>query len=466
MVISAENTDRKWWGRRDVNVSTSGPSLSMPPHSQWFHPHKTILETFLSFFLRFFIPLYKMLPCPTIVNDKTDPKELEPLKNFRQMSYSFYEMALNDMRQKYQWEGMPCLNIIPRKGNILIDWGIVSDYSLLLQQNQEVLLEEQPNMVPVYVHGPSRLINTTKQSNSDDLPLQSSCLSTLLNLEGYPLVPIILWFHGGGMVAGSAKDNRALAYVRDILHAQRKTRNQQQMTSDDILLITADYSLAPERPFPSGIIDCLSVVEHLIDFFPSHPIHIAGESAGANLTAVVALECARRYPGRISSAFINQPMFNPTADTMSYHANSNSSFLNGDWMRWCWRAYLSLDIDTSTTRISSVDVSSHINAVSQSKWATSSDNWQRLFAPYTELPTNDALEQSFWIIIASKADPLFDEGRKLAGELLEIVGNEVRDEKKIVTYIETNGDHVTGLLFDKEKYSEIIEAVRQHLFGN
>lgn len=470
------------FNRQDSTPASA--SASLVPHSKWFHPHKTFLETVLTFFLGKFLALDKMLTCPTVVDDQTDPKILKPLIDFRKLhSRSLYEMALNEMRHKYHWQGKPCLHSVPRKQNILIDWGIVKDYSLLSKQNQESLFNIRSNVVPVYVHGPSVLVIDTKSCNinkprTEELS-QSSDLKTLLNLSHNQLVPIILWFHGGGMVGGSAEDNRALAYVRDVLDAQRRMRKQRKaqegdntsnvdvMPTDDILLITVDYSLAPENPFPCGLIDCLSVVDHLFEFFPTHPIHLAGESAGANLTAVVALECARKHPGRLSSAYIMQPMCNPVTDTSSYHVNARSSFLMGDWMRWCWRAYLSIDVDLTKTKVSSLELCAvHSNSVSQSKWMTSGDNWQRLFAPQTELPPKDALNMTSCIIITSKADPLYDEGCELAATLLNVSECDAEESNKNIIHIETTGDHVSGLLFDKEKYSEAVEAVRLHLFGD
>jgi acetyl esterase/lipase len=485
MIVALLNKLRKCcWNRQDSTPAAS-VSATLVPHSKWYHPHKTFLETALTFFLGIYLALDKMITCPTVIDEQTDPKKLKPLIDFRKMhSHSIYEMALNEMRQKYQWEGKPCLRIVPRKQNILLDWGIIKDYSPLSEQNHESLYINRSNMVPVYIHGPSTIITEAKSPDIDEPHTeemsQASNLKTCLNLSHNQSVPIVLWFHGGGLVVGSAADNRALAYVRDVLDAQGRKRKQRKVVSaqgsdntskvdvlptDDILLITVDYALAPENPFPCGLIDCLSVVDYLIQFFPSHPIHLAGESAGANLTAVVALECARKYPGRISSAYIIQPMCSPATDTLSYHMNAHSSFLTGEWLRWCWRSYLSLDIDT-TSHSKGFLCEFHRNSFLQSKWMTSGDNWQRLFAPQTELPSKDALEMTSWVIITSKADLLYDEGYQLAMELLSICETEAEQNKKNITYIETNGDHVTGLLFDKEKYSHAVEAVRQHLFSD
>ena len=58
-------------------------------------------------------------------------------------------------------------------------------------------------------------------------------------------------------------------------------------------------SLAPECPFPAGITDCLSAVDHIFSI-RSAPINVGGTSAGANYAAVVALEYHRKYgPGWI-----------------------------------------------------------------------------------------------------------------------------------------------------------------------
>jgi len=324
--------------------------------------------------------------------------------------------------------------------------------------------------------------NTLTNTENPKLPSSphSSYSSQRLQLEDHPEVPIMLWFHGGGMISGTAKCGRGLCLARDLIDLQGKlilerilletkeNRIQGNTLYPDMILVTVDYALAPEKPFPNGLIDCLSVVEHFIENFPSHPIHLAGESAGGNLTSVLAFECARKYPGRISSSYIVQPYLVPTADTLAYHMNSQSSFVPVDWLRWCWRAYLSLDDSTHDPLSDSRE--NHFNAYSKSKWTDSSENadirnWQRLFAPHMNLPPKEALKHSNLIIVSSKADPLHDDGHHLAMELIRICSDETKNGLQIVTYIETNGDHATGLAFDKEKQSEAIEAVRRSVFG-
>ena len=68
----------------------------------------------------------------------------------------------------------------------------------------------------------------------------------------------------------------------------------------NITLITTDYRLAPENPFPASIIDSLSVLDFVLENVSDDaPIHLCGQSAGGNLAAVTLFEAHRKYPGRI-----------------------------------------------------------------------------------------------------------------------------------------------------------------------
>lgn len=90
---------------------------------------------------------------------------------------------------------------------------------------------------------------------------------------------VYLHFHGGGMIAGTPEmmdiPNRDLA--RDL----------------GVVVVSADYRKAPEHPFPAAPDDGVSVASWLIDHaeseFGTGKILIGGESAGAYMTAIVAL---------------------------------------------------------------------------------------------------------------------------------------------------------------------------------
>ncbi|MFZ8973984.1 MAG: alpha/beta hydrolase [Pseudomonadales bacterium] len=94
-----------------------------------------------------------------------------------------------------------------------------------------------------------------------------------------PNQPCLLWIHGGGYILGRAEDVRAKRFARDL----------------DITVVSVDYRLAPEYPFPAGLEDCWQVLKWLptaaaalgID---TEQLAIGGASAGAGLAAGLALK--------------------------------------------------------------------------------------------------------------------------------------------------------------------------------
>jgi acetyl esterase len=91
---------------------------------------------------------------------------------------------------------------------------------------------------------------------------------------------LVVYFHGGGHVIGSIgiMDNVARALCR----------------ASGAVVISVGYRLAPEHPYPAGLDDCEAVTRWAIanaSMFgvPASKIAIAGESAGGNLSAALAL---------------------------------------------------------------------------------------------------------------------------------------------------------------------------------
>jgi acetyl esterase/lipase len=99
---------------------------------------------------------------------------------------------------------------------------------------------------------------------------------------GVSSVRVILFFHGGGFVLGSAQS-----------HQELLSRLARSAGCEGIAI---DYRLAPEHPFPQGLEDCVGAYAWLLDrgFEPGH-IVLAGDSAGG--TFVVATMLAARERG-------------------------------------------------------------------------------------------------------------------------------------------------------------------------
>jgi epsilon-lactone hydrolase len=102
-----------------------------------------------------------------------------------------------------------------------------------------------------------------------------------VEVDGIESADVILWFHGGFYVVGSATMSAALASS-----VARRARAR---------VISVDYRLAPEHPYPAALEDALASYRALLDSgVPASRIAFAGESAGAGLViaTLVALKSA------------------------------------------------------------------------------------------------------------------------------------------------------------------------------
>ena len=94
------------------------------------------------------------------------------------------------------------------------------------------------------------------------------------------IYPLMIFFHGGGFVTGNIN-----SYSKVCTRMANRTKH---------IILSVDYRLAPEYPFPTGLEDCYAVVKEVVrsTLLFNHPIHkvtLIGDSAGANLAAAVSL---------------------------------------------------------------------------------------------------------------------------------------------------------------------------------
>ena len=142
---------------------------------------------------------------------------------------------------------------------------------------------------------------------------------------------VIVYFHGGGWVLG------------DRVSTDSAVRFLAVHTGADV--VSVDYRLAPEHPFPAGVEDALAAFEYVRDNcadwgVPSSRIVVAGDSAGANLSAVISqlLRDDEQPP-------MLQVLFSPAVDlsrqTASYAEFAEGFFLTRKQMDWYKAKYLS-----------------------------------------------------------------------------------------------------------------------------
>jgi len=144
-------------------------------------------------------------------------------------------------------------------------------------------------------------------------------------------LPALLWMHAGGFVIGSP--------------AMDELTNRQLASELGIAIVSVDYRLAPEHPYPAAIEDCYGALQWLANRsddlgIDASRIAVGGASAGANLAAGLAL-LARDKDG---IAPIFQLLIYPALDDRNIEPASATVPENLFWSRANarigWNAYL------------------------------------------------------------------------------------------------------------------------------
>ncbi|MEV4258764.1 alpha/beta hydrolase [Spirillospora sp. NPDC049652] len=136
-------------------------------------------------------------------------------------------------------------------------------------------------------------------------------------------LPALVYLHGGGWVVGG---------INSVDIACRELAAEVGCT-----VLNVGYRLAPEHPFPAAVEDAWAVVEALAthpERFGTHAraIAVAGDSAGGNLAAVVAL-LARDRGIRLVHQLLVYPATDMSADTPSWDAYGDGYGLDAATLR-------------------------------------------------------------------------------------------------------------------------------------
>jgi acetyl esterase len=190
--------------------------------------------------------------------------------------------------------------------------------------------------------------------------------------------PVVIYFHGGGWFMGDLDTHDVVC--------------RKLAVASSSIVVAVDYRLAPEHPFPAAVDDAYAAavwVRGNAESFGGDPsrIAVAGDSAGATLSAVVSL-LAR---DRTGPALACQVLFYPATDLSKFDTQSQRDFAEGYHLT---RRYLE---------------------IFRSLYAPDPEDWKSplispLFAPSLEnLPPA--------VVVTAQFDPLRDEGETYAAKL-------------------------------------------------
>ncbi|MFT5219597.1 MAG: acetyl esterase [Planctomycetota bacterium] len=145
--------------------------------------------------------------------------------------------------------------------------------------------------------------------------------------------PFILYFHGGGFVKGDLNTSDTIAWgIAELSGA---------------VVISVDYRLAPEHPFPAASDDAFNALCYLAEQagrfdLDAQRIAVCGDSAGANIAAALCLMSRDRGGPAIKAQALNYPCLNDEFVAESYTRYAEGPGLTTADMTYYWEQYLGL----------------------------------------------------------------------------------------------------------------------------
>ena len=174
--------------------------------------------------------------------------------------------------------------------------------------------------------GLAAIEDTTVPGPAGDLPVR------IYRPQGAGPLPVIVYFHGGGWVVGSIETHDA---TTSALAAR-----------SGCAVISVEYRLAPEDPFPAGLLDCHSAASWIAAHGDSlgvdgHRLAIGGDSSGGNTAAAVCLLARELSDPAIAFQLLVYPATDHFGDWPSYRLfGDGRKGLGLDLLSWFSRQYL------------------------------------------------------------------------------------------------------------------------------
>lgn len=148
------------------------------------------------------------------------------------------------------------------------------------------------------------------------------------------LLPVIVYMHGGGWILGSW-------ITHDLL-------TRRLAVGANAAVVFVEYSRAPETKYPAQIEQCYATAQWITEQgagggFDTTRIAVAGDSAGGNMSTVLALMAKQRGDVR----FVHQSLYYPMTDANAEDSESLRKFRDGPYgsaegLAWFWNSYLIL----------------------------------------------------------------------------------------------------------------------------
>lgn len=144
-------------------------------------------------------------------------------------------------------------------------------------------------------------------------------------------LPVVIYFHGGWFNAGGLESH------------DKPLRKLAKLSG--AILISVDYRLAPEYPFPIGLNDCYNALEWIVLHakilgLDLKRMAIAGDSAGGALATVITRRAIKNNLSKILCQALIYPVTDASLQTPSWQEFKDGPVLNYEGAVHAWNLYL------------------------------------------------------------------------------------------------------------------------------
>jgi acetyl esterase len=168
-----------------------------------------------------------------------------------------------------------------------------------------------------------------KQMQTTDIEYQPGTYLRIYKPESTTeKLPVLVYYHGGGFVAGS------LNVADESCHILAEMNKH--------IVVSVDYRLAPEYPFPAAHLDARAGLKWTVDNIQNYggnidQILLMGDSAGGNLATTTAL-WAKSQGIYIHKQILIYPVIQPEMNSASRRPE-NGYLISQEDMDWFWKSY-------------------------------------------------------------------------------------------------------------------------------
>lgn len=205
------------------------------------------------------------------------------------------------------------------------------DYETLLQHNPQKIREQEmrvslleaDTIIPPQLDIQNRYIPSSDKGRNIRLRTYRSKEKSNL--------PILLYFHGGAFIYGTPEQYDFIFF---------------RLASDlDLMIVSVDYRLAPEHPFPAAMedgYDSLKWLVHHASQLGGDPnrVLIGGSSAGATIAASITHLARDKQEIKIRHQLLLYPAMSHLLNTASMESLADAPMQTKNAAKWMWKHYL------------------------------------------------------------------------------------------------------------------------------